>query len=224
LQGVQEVVNPNPLTFPAKIRIAAAAATATAISLGLAATGAAKAVQACATCVVANIVSASVQQATSLGNDLTTGDPFDRGRTFGSVLGNVAAIAIPAAKGVSAIRLGGAVRAAEGASSASSAVNGVRLSQQLARNEAASIFTDSGGLKQSVIDRSDLIIRGNDLGNPALREALTQDGSSLSDWGKYQTPTYRSPSGPFSVHFYYNPATGESYFGMDYKAIFGGNP
>jgi hypothetical protein len=34
--------------------------------------------------------------------------------------------------------------------------------------------------------------------------------------------TFNSPSGPFQVHFYMNPATGEPFYGLDYKAIFNG--
>ena len=87
------------------------------------------------------------------------------------------------------------------------------------------MFTRSGELQQEVIDQSHDIINGARLGNKALVNELTSDGSSISDWGKYTTPTFRSPAGPFQVHFYYNSVTDEVFYGADYKAVFvGGSP
>ena len=115
--------------------------------------------------------------------------------------------------------------AAEAGSGADNVVNGVRLAQQLTREEASSVFTQSGELQPEVIDQSHEIINGARLGNKALVNELTSDGSSISDWGKYTTPTFRSPSGPFQVHFYYNSVTDEVFYGSDYKAVFvGGSP
>jgi hypothetical protein len=54
---------------------------------------------------------------------------------------------------------------------------------------------------------------------------LTSNGSDIADWGKYATPTFRSPAGAFQVHFYYNPVMDEVFYGQDYKAVFvGGSP
>lgn len=47
------------------------------------------------------------------------------------------------------------------------------------------------------------------LGNPAIP----------SGFGKYATQTFSSPSGPFQVHFYMNPTTGEVFYGLDYKIL-----
>ncbi len=62
------------------------------------------------------------------------------------------------------------------------------------------------------------MIDGEKIGNPAVREAMTSDGSSLSDWGKYTTRTHQSPYGDFQVHYYYNPETGRL-LNYDYKVI-----
>jgi hypothetical protein len=51
---------------------------------------------------------------------------------------------------------------------------------------------------------------------------LTADGSNIADWGKYATGTFKSPSGPFQVHFYYNPATGVANYDLDFKVVFVG--
>ena len=99
-------------------------------------------------------------------------------------------------------------------------MNGVRLAQQLAREEAASAFTKSGELEPDVIADSQEIINGTQLGNKQLVSQLTGDGSNIADWGKYTTRTFPSPYGPFQVHFYYNSVTGEVFYGMDYKVVF----
>lgn len=112
------------------------------------------------------------------------------------------------------------------AKGASSAADASRLAAQLTREEAEAIFTKSGGLKSSVIRDSARIASasGNRIGNPDLVADLKALGGSISDWGKYTTPTFKSPAGRFQVHFYYNPTTGQAYYGRDYKAIFAGRP
>lgn len=105
----------------------------------------------------------------------------------------------------------GSSGAAKTAAGASNAANGVRLAQQLARESAESAFTASGGLRTEVIQGSSRIIDGSRLGNPDVVKALTADGSNIADWGKYTTQTFQSPSGPFQVHFYYNPVTGAAH-------------
>ncbi|MDP9904615.1 RHS repeat-associated core domain-containing protein [Arthrobacter bambusae] len=122
---------------------------------------------------------------------------------------------------------GSEAAAAEGAAAtvetgASNAANGVRLGQQLARESAESVFTPSGGLSSGAVAESRKIISGDKLGNKALVQRLTSDGSSIEDWGKYATRTHQSPSGDFQVHFYMNQRTGAIDYGYDYKVIFNG--
>ena len=112
--------------------------------------------------------------------------------------------------------------ATEAASGASIAATAPALARQLAGEEASSIFTSSGGLQQSVIDASREIIPGTDLSNGQLIKTLTADGSSIADWGKFSTPTFNSPSGPFQVHFYMNPSTGIVHYLDDFKVVFNG--
>jgi len=92
-------------------------------------------------------------------------------------------------------------------SGAENAINGVRLNQQLS---AQSAFNASGGLSQEAIAGADQIIPASELGNPAIP----------SGFGKFTTQTFDSPSGPFQVHFYQNPTTGEIWTGLDYKTVF----
>ncbi len=96
-----------------------------------------------------------------------------------------------------------------GSSGADNIANGVRLSDQLTYEEASSIFTESGALKQEVINNANAIIQGSELKNPNIIKALTSDGSSIDDWAKMTTETFKSPSGDFQVHFYQNLETGE---------------
>ncbi|MER7553339.1 hypothetical protein ABTX86_25585 [Streptomyces anulatus] len=62
------------------------------------------------------------------------------------------------------------------------------------------------------------VIDGEKIGNPAVREAMTSDGSSLSDWGEYTTRTRQPFYSDFEVHYYYNPGIGRP-LNYDYKAI-----
>jgi RHS repeat-associated protein len=117
------------------------------------------------------------------------------------------------------------VPASEAGTGADNVVNGVRLAQQLTREEAASVFTQGGELKPEVIAQSREIINGTQLGNKQLVSELTSNGSDIADWGKYTTPTFRSPAGAFQVHFYYNPIINKVFYGQDYKVVFvGGSP
>lgn len=84
-----------------------------------------------------------------------------------------------------------------------------KLVNKLTIQEAKSIFTSTGRLEQSVINKSSSIIPGNELNNKAVINALTQDGSSMSNWAKMSTETYKSPSGNSQVHFYQNQITGK---------------
>ncbi len=108
------------------------------------------------------------------------------------------------------------------AGGAANAADGVRLAQQLTSEEAGSLFTGTGGLREDVMASSRLIIPGVDLDNSEVIAELTSDGSRIEDWGKYATPSFRSPSGKFQVHFYYNDTTSTVNYNIDYKAKFQG--
>ncbi len=105
-------------------------------------------------------------------------------------------------------------------SGADNIANGPRLRDQLLYEEAASVFTPTGGLHPDVIAGSRMIIPGQDIANPRVVSTLTADGSDIADWGKYSTQTYQSPSGDFQVHYYQNQSTGDVNYDIDYKAKF----
>jgi hypothetical protein len=88
--------------------------------------------------------------------------------------------------------------------SAASPVAGERLSKQMAYQEAAAVFTSSGGLSSEVVTKAQRIVSGRKLGNADLVKRLTADGSSIDYWAKYTTRSFRCPSGTFQVHFYMN--------------------
>ena len=100
--------------------------------------------------------------------------------------------------------------AAEGGGLASDAINGARLAQQLAYEEASSAFTATGELSPGAIQSATQIFRAGELGNPAIPEGFA----------KFTTDTFASPSGPFQAHFYMNPESGVVFYGLDYKVIF----
>ena len=106
------------------------------------------------------------------------------------------------------------------ADSAYNAANGPRLARQLAGESASSMFTTTGELTPDAIQGATKIIDGTKLGNQALVRELTKDGGNIADWGKYSTDTFRTPSGPAQVHFYYNSSTGAADYTFDFKTIF----
>jgi RHS repeat-associated protein len=143
---------------------------------------------------------------------------FEAASSFGLLPGRSAAT-----EGIASATTRSAPEAATSAASgASNAATAPALARQLAFEEASSIFTSSGGLKRSVIDASREIIPGTDLSSGQLIKTLTADGSSIADWGKFSTPTFNSPSGPFQVHFYMNPSTGIVHYLDDFKVVFNG--
>ena len=83
-----------------------------------------------------------------------------------------------------------------------------KLHRQLLAEEAASIFESDGTLRPEVIKASDRIIKSENLKNPKIP----------SGYSKYRTPSYRSPSGDFQVHFYKNDITGDILYSLDYKS------
>jgi hypothetical protein len=101
-----------------------------------------------------------------------------------------------------------------------SAADSARLADDLRYREAASLFTDSGELKEEVIAASTEIIHGEDLKNTGLIRDLTSDGSNIEDWGKCSTTTFGGTSGEFQVHFYDNSVLDRTYYEQDCKAKF----
>jgi hypothetical protein len=97
-----------------------------------------------------------------------------------------------------------------GVGGAQNVVNGLRLADQLTLESANSPFTSTGELTQSAIDNSTQLFAPGTVGNPNIPSNL----------GKFTTPTYQSPSGPFQVHFYMDPQTGEVWYNLDYKVKF----
>jgi hypothetical protein len=83
------------------------------------------------------------------------------------------------------------------------------LGRQLAAEEAAGAFKANGELSDEAIRGARKIFEPGSLGNPAIPKGF----------GKYTTDLFRSPSGWFEVHFYFNPTTGEVFYGLDYKAV-----
>jgi hypothetical protein len=92
------------------------------------------------------------------------------------------------------------------------AINSPRLAMQLARQEAESVFTATGELSQQGIQGAKMAFAPGELTNPAIPQGF----------GKFATQTFNSPSGPFQVHFYMNPSTGETFFQLDFKVVFNG--
>jgi len=143
-------------------------------------------------------------------NNLTGPDPLAAGQAMGNILIAGASVAAPFA-GAGAVadvgEVGNAAETTAATSGAENALNGVGLNQQLS---AQSAFNASGGLSQEAITGSEQFFAPGELGNPAIPQGF----------GKYTTPTFDSPSGPFQVHFYQNPTTGEIWTGLDYKTVF----
>ncbi len=118
--------------------------------------------------------------------------------------------------------VGAGGEAADVSSAARNIATGPMLAKQLLAEESASPFLSGGELKPQIIAESREIINGSRLGNQSLRARLTADGSNIADWGKYETPSFRTPSGTVRMHFYYNDVIKEAYYGLDYKAIVSG--
>jgi hypothetical protein len=60
-------------------------------------------------------------------------------------------------------------------------------------------------------------------GEPPMLACLVRPGNPVNPAGHHHRnheTRVQSPSGPFKVHFYYNPATGAVNYGLDYKAVF----
>ena len=97
------------------------------------------------------------------------------------------------------------------ANGASNVANAGRLAEQLTVQSSKSPFTAAGTLTKEAIAGSRQIISPDQIKNAA---------AVPSGFGKYATETFDSLAGKFQAHFYKNPTTGETFFGVDYKAIF----
>jgi hypothetical protein len=85
-----------------------------------------------------------------------------------------------------------------------------KLAADLRLESAKSPFNPAGTLNQSAIDSARPIISSGSLGNPEIP----------AGFAKYATDVFQSPVGNFTVHFYKKPATGEVFYGLDYKVVF----
>jgi len=83
------------------------------------------------------------------------------------------------------------------------------------------ILDSSGHLTQQAIDNSSLALRpGQVIKNPPVVDALTKDGSSITDWSKLTTETVEMSTGQrIQVHYYYNTRTQrvDYTYGPDFK-------
>lgn len=105
------------------------------------------------------------------------------------------------------------------ANAANSSINGLKLSTQLAYEEAGILTPGGAGLtKESVAASREIPISGGRLTNPAVVKELTADGSKIEDWGKFTTQSITLPSGQRSqIHYYMNKITGELNLNIDFK-------
>ena len=102
---------------------------------------------------------------------------------------------------------------ADGESEAANIATAPQLAKQLSLESAQSPFAADGTLTQEAISNSTQIIPPSDIGNSIIPEGF----------GKYETSSFQSPSGNFKVHFYQNEDTQETFYGLDYKAVFNNN-
>lgn len=106
----------------------------------------------------------------------------------------------------------GELAGAKGVGEAYNVANATKLADQLTLQSAKSPFTTAGTLTQDAINGSKVV--------PGLEAGMLNNPAIPSGFGKYTTDTFRSPAGDFQMHFYKNPTTGETFYGLDYKAIF----
>jgi len=97
-------------------------------------------------------------------------------------------------------------------------LSGLRLQKQLAQEEVSTLFSSKGELSQAAIKNSRRIPLK--INNPQLKQILSERSGSILDWGKYETTPFHTPNGLARIHFYHNPVTGETYYGMDFKAVY----
>jgi filamentous hemagglutinin len=100
-----------------------------------------------------------------------------------------------------------------------SVTNLLRLSTQLAFEEAGILTKGGAGLTKEAVSASRIIpLSDGVLQNRAVVAELTKDGSKIEDWGKFTTQSVSLPSGQRSqIHFYMNKVTGELNLNIDFK-------
>lgn len=130
--------------------------------------------------------------------------------------GNLAGLAA-AERDIAAGKAGGGAKGADNA--AYSSASGLKLSTQLAYEEAGILTRGGAGLtKEAVAASREIPISGGRLTNPAVVKELTANGSKIEDWGKFTTQSITLPSGQRSqVHYYMNKITGELNLNIDFK-------
>ena len=83
------------------------------------------------------------------------------------------------------------------------------------------LLDSDGYLTEEAIDNSTLALKpGAVIKNPPVVEALTRDGSSITDWQKLSTETVEMSTGQrIQIHFYYNIKTHkvDYTYGPDFK-------
>ena len=106
-----------------------------------------------------------------------------------------------------------------GSGPAHSAANALRLSTQLAYEEAGILTRGGTGLtRDAVLSSREIPISGGRLINPAVVAKLTANGSKIEDWGKFTTTSIVLPNGKRSqIHYYMNRVTREVNLEIDFK-------
>ena len=92
---------------------------------------------------------------------------------------------------------------------ASNIATAQRLADHLRLASARSPFRPDRKMTPIAIAQGDEIIPAYSLGNPNIPVGF----------GKYDSPTFQSPSGDFKLHYYYNPTTNQVIYDLDYMVI-----
>jgi len=66
----------------------------------------------------------------------------------------------------------------------------------------------------------DIRVPGAELWDPATVDALTADGSNISDWVKISSRQFNTSEGPAEMHVYRNMKTGELFLDRGWKLVF----
>jgi hypothetical protein len=103
----------------------------------------------------------------------------------------------------------GVVASEAGAEGTADAFQYQLMKGDLRQQEFSSAFLENGELHPDILSESKEIMTPGQLGNLNLPPGLS----------KFTTPTIQSPFGDFQVHFYMNAATGEPYYGLDFKYV-----
>ena len=106
-----------------------------------------------------------------------------------------------------------------GTAAAHGSASSLRLSTQLAYEEAGILIRGGVGITQEAVAASrEIPISGGRLTNPVVVKELTANVSKIEDWGKFTTQSIALPSGQRSqIHYYMNRETGEVNLNVDFK-------